>query len=73
MVGVYSDLLFQMSLLDTNERNYFSTQTDKAIHYIHNEQYLEAFEVRQLLSDCVTRLLGGCEEINEFVKLYTHL
>ena len=46
MVGVYSDLLFQMSLLDTNERNYFKSQTDKAIQYIRNGEYLDAFEVR---------------------------
>ena len=45
MVGVYADLLFQMSLLDHNEADYFSTQTDKAIGYINSGQYLEAFEV----------------------------
>ena len=45
MVGVYSHLLFQMGLLDTNEANYFSAQTDKAIDYIREGQYLQAFEV----------------------------
>lgn len=49
MVGVYSQLLFQMSLLDTNEASYFSAQTDKAIEYIHQGQYLQAFEVFDFL------------------------
>ena len=45
MVGEYAGLLFYMGLLDTNERNYFSSQTDKAIGYINSGQYLQAFEV----------------------------
>ena len=41
----YSDLLFQYGMLDSIEAQYFKSEEMKAVAFIQNGQYLEAFEV----------------------------
>ncbi|CAG2122037.1 unnamed protein product, partial [Medioppia subpectinata] len=41
-VGEY---LFQIGLLDENQRDYVNGETNKAVHYIDQQNYLEAFKI----------------------------
>lgn len=46
MMPKYADFMFNLGLLDENQRDYFQSMTDKAVVYIQNQQYLEAFKVK---------------------------
>jgi vitellogenic carboxypeptidase-like protein len=45
----YSDLLFQYGMLDSIEAQYFKSEEMKAVAFIQNGQYLEAFEIFDML------------------------
>lgn len=49
MVGQYGQYLYQIGLVDQNIKNQFVAQQERAIQYIKQEQYLEAFLVFDLL------------------------
>jgi len=42
MLPEYADYLFNLGLLDENQRNYFAKQTDLAVQMIQKKQYLRA-------------------------------
>ena len=45
----YGDYLFQIGLLDENQRNFFNQEEQKAVGFIANQQYFEAFKIFDFL------------------------
>ncbi|XP_054156696.1 probable serine carboxypeptidase CPVL [Oppia nitens] len=47
--SAYGDFLYQIALLDENQRDFFNAEENKAVDYINKEQYFEAFKIFDLL------------------------
>ena len=45
MIPCYGDYLFQIGLIDELERQYFKSETEKAVYYISLKDWTSAFEV----------------------------
>ena len=46
MMGQYADLMFQIGMLDEKQRDYFQAQSDKAVAFIKDKKFYDAFLVR---------------------------
>ncbi|KAJ8313565.1 hypothetical protein KUTeg_008126 [Tegillarca granosa] len=49
MMGQYASFMYSIGLLDEQQRGYFQAMTDKAVAYINDKQYFEAFKIFDLL------------------------
>ncbi|CAG2165252.1 unnamed protein product [Oppiella nova] len=46
----YGPFLYQTGLIDENQRDYVNTETNKAIEFINNKNYLDAFKTIDILT-----------------------
>ena len=57
MLGGYDDLMFQMGVLDENEKAFFESQTDIAISDINAGNFIDAFKVNKGTVTIVNKFL----------------
>lgn len=45
----YADFMFQIGMLDENQRDFFQSYAKVAVEHIQNKEFEKAFEVRHIL------------------------
>ncbi|XP_025093582.1 probable serine carboxypeptidase CPVL [Pomacea canaliculata] len=74
MMPKYADFMFNLGLLDENQRDYFQSMTDKAVVYIQNQQYLEAFKLfDMLLNGDITKEVPYFKNVSGLSDYYNFL
>jgi len=70
MLGGYGDFMYQTGLIDEHQRQYVIQQTDLGVELIHQQKWVEAFQVggASVVQICMTLLM-----FNKFLFLFSHL